>query len=118
MHPMISNFGFFQASSTIILSIAPFGAVIITLKIRRGEILTLIGPNGAGKSTTMKLLLAVRPDEGQIWINGRPMEEKSRVEILKGTGSLIENPSYYGNLTARGESENQLPAEKSSGNGD
>ena len=74
----------------------------VKLEVPKKAIYGFLGPNGAGKSTTMKMLLGlVRPDEGQIWINGRPMEEKSRVEILKGTGSLIENPSYYGNLTAR-----------------
>ena len=74
----------------------------LSFEVGEGAVYGFLGPNGAGKSTTMKMLLGlVRPDEGQIWINGRPMEEKSRVEILKGTGSLIENPSYYGNLTAR-----------------
>lgn len=66
----------------------------VKLEVPKKAIYGFLGPNGAGKSTTMKMLLGlVRPDEGQIWINGRPMEEKSRVEILKGTGSLIENPS-------------------------
>lgn len=49
----------------------------------------------------MKMLLGLVPkDSGVIHINGQEMEKHSRVEILKQVGSLIESPSYYGNLTA------------------
>lgn len=74
----------------------------VKLQVPGKAIYGFLGPNGAGKSTTMKMILGlVRPDQGQIWIGGRQMGEKNRVAILKDTGSLIENPSYYGNLTAR-----------------
>lgn len=39
----------------------------VTLKIHRGEIVTLIGPNGAGKSTLLKVLLnLIQPDTGKV----------------------------------------------------
>ncbi|MFI6390035.1 ATP-binding cassette domain-containing protein [Nonomuraea sp. NPDC050547] len=39
-----------------------------------GEIVSLIGDNGAGKSTLVKVLSgALRPDSGQILINGEPI---------------------------------------------
>lgn len=73
----------------------------LDLRIPEGSIYGFLGPNGAGKSTTMKMLLGlIRRDGGTILIDGKEMNDDSRVSILKQMGSLIENPSYYGNLTA------------------
>jgi simple sugar transport system ATP-binding protein len=46
----------------------------ITLDIRQGEIFALAGENGAGKSTLMSVLFGMcRPDEGEIFIRGKPV---------------------------------------------
>jgi simple sugar transport system ATP-binding protein len=55
-----------------------FGAVVacdsVELTVRRGEIHGILGQNGAGKTTLMNMFLGlVRPDEGQIAVNGRPV---------------------------------------------
>jgi ribose transport system ATP-binding protein len=45
------------------------------LEVRAGEVHVLAGENGAGKSTLMKILSgAVRPDAGEIRIDGTPVE--------------------------------------------
>ena len=45
------------------------------LTLRRGEVLALVGENGAGKSTLMKLLSGIdTADEGQVLLDGRPVE--------------------------------------------
>lgn len=73
----------------------------ITLNINRGTIYGFLGPNGAGKSTTMKMLLGLTaPTSGNFTIAGKHFPG-DRVSILKETGSLIESPSFYGNLTGR-----------------
>jgi ABC-type Fe3+/spermidine/putrescine transport system ATPase subunit len=44
----------------------------ITLRVERGEILTLLGPSGCGKSTTLRCIAGLeRPDDGDIQIGGR-----------------------------------------------
>ena len=44
----------------------------VSIEVRAGEILSLVGENGAGKSTMMKVLAgAIRPDSGEIFIDGR-----------------------------------------------
>lgn len=74
----------------------------LDIRINEGDVYGFLGPNGAGKSTTMKMLLGlVKPSKGRIEIMGKPFNEKSRQEILKSVGSLIEAPSYYGHLSGR-----------------
>jgi NitT/TauT family transport system ATP-binding protein len=44
------------------------------LAIRKGEFITIVGPSGCGKSTLLDLLIGLtRPDEGQILIDGKPV---------------------------------------------
>ncbi len=72
----------------------------LNMSVRKGRIYGFLGPNGAGKTTTLKMLLSlIRPTNGEIEIMGRRMEAKSRIEILRNIGSLIESPSFYGHLT-------------------
>lgn len=72
----------------------------LDLSVPEGSIYGFLGPNGAGKSTTLKMILGlVRPTRGTIQVLGRPMEPANRLTILRGVGSLIESPSYYGHLT-------------------
>lgn len=73
----------------------------VSLHIRKGSIYGFLGPNGAGKSTTMKMLLGLTaPTKGSFVIDGKRFPENRR-EILKETGSFIESPSFYANLTGR-----------------
>ena len=50
----------------------------IDFKVRRGEIHCLLGENGAGKTTLMRVLYGLyRPDEGEIILNGQPVQMTS-----------------------------------------
>lgn len=72
----------------------------LDLAVPEGCVYGFLGPNGAGKTTTLKLLLGLlKPTNGTITFFGQKMTEQNRLSILSHTGSLIENPSYYGHLT-------------------
>ncbi|MED3997966.1 ABC transporter ATP-binding protein [Peribacillus frigoritolerans] len=71
----------------------------LNLRIQRGEIYGFLGPNGAGKTTTIRMLLGlIKPTKGSIEIFGQNLI-KNRLQILQRIGSLVESPTYYGNLT-------------------
>jgi ABC-type sugar transport system ATPase subunit len=47
----------------------------VDLAIYPNEVLAIVGDNGAGKSTLVKILSgAYRPDNGEIWVDGRRVE--------------------------------------------
>lgn len=77
------------------------GITIVNIKeltLRKGEIYGFLGPNGAGKSTTMKMILSlIAPTSGQISV----MDQSTNTSLsyLNHIGSMIEEPSYYPNLT-------------------
>lgn len=73
----------------------------VALEVPEGSVYGFIGPNGAGKSTTMKLLLGlIHPSAGDVRLLDKPLEEGTRLALLRRTGSLIESPSCYAHLTA------------------
>lgn len=74
----------------------------VDLKVPEACVYGFMGPNGAGKSTTMKMILGlIKKSGGRVCIDGKEMNERNRLELLRETGSLIESPSYYGHLTGR-----------------
>lgn len=73
----------------------------VNLSIPKGAIYGFLGPNGAGKTTAIKLLLGLMKEtSGSIHIFGKELK-KEKQTILRNIGSLVESPSYYGNLSAR-----------------
>ncbi len=81
----------------------------VSLELVAGETFGLLGPNGAGKTTTIHMLIgALRPDDGEVTINGStdPMRPDVRrqigvapqVEALYDELSAAENLSIFGRL--------------------
>ncbi len=68
------------------------------ITVREGEVYGFLGPNGAGKTTTMKMILSlISPTSGEIIVNDSDIQKGK--DYLKEIGSMIEEPSYYPNLT-------------------
>lgn len=72
----------------------------ISFEVREGEIFGILGPNGAGKSTTLAMITGlVRADRGSIRILGFDIK-KNYKEAVENVGVLVENPGFYGHLSA------------------
>ena len=64
----------------------------VSFKLRQNEILGIIGPNGAGKTTLFNLLNGfLRPDTGQILLDGREMSGRKPHELCEaGIGRTFQ----------------------------
>ena len=72
----------------------------LSIQVRKNEIYGFLGPNGAGKSTAMKMLLGLlQPTHGSIRLFDKNFDS-NQIALLSSVGSLIEEPSYYANLTS------------------
>jgi ABC-type sugar transport system ATPase subunit len=74
----------------------------VDLSLRSGEIVALVGDNGAGKSTLIKVLTgAVRPDDGEIQIDGQPTEmSKPSIARNLGISAIYQDLALFNNLDA------------------
>ncbi len=71
----------------------------VSITISKGDIYGLIGRNGAGKTTLMKLITTLtNPTSGEFELFGEG--ENNITENKRRIGCLIENPSFFPNLTA------------------
>jgi ABC-2 type transport system ATP-binding protein len=85
---LCKNFGKIQAVNNL------------SFTVFKGDIFGFLGPNGSGKSTTIRIILSlIRPVSGQIRIFDLPLE-KNRISVLSRIGALVEEPRFYGYLSA------------------
>lgn len=65
----------------------------VNFNVKPGEIHALMGENGAGKSTLMKVLFGIeRPDEGEIWYKGQPVQINSPAQAIElGIGMVNQH---------------------------
>ena len=61
-------------------------------KIEKGSIVTMIGPSGSGKSTILSLSnLLQTPDEGEIYIQGKEVQEWDIQELRRRVGIAFQS---------------------------
>lgn len=59
----------------------------VSLSLREGEVFCLLGPNGCGKTTLFKTLLGfLKPQRGEVLVEGRPLESLTLRELAKVAG--------------------------------
>lgn len=72
----------------------------VCMNIQKGDIYGLIGRNGAGKTTLLKTIVTLsKPSSGTIQLFGS-QNDAQYLEQLQRTGSVIETPVAYDQITA------------------
>jgi branched-chain amino acid transport system ATP-binding protein len=77
----------------------------VSLKVHKGELVTLLGSNGAGKTTMMRAISGLRPlTSGSVWFDG---EDVSKVKAHRRVADgLIQAPEGRGVFPGMTVSEN------------
>jgi len=72
----------------------------LSFDIQEGQFVILIGPSGCGKTTTLKMInRLVKPDSGEIYINGINIMEHNPVELRRSIGYVIQQIGLFPNMT-------------------
>jgi ABC-2 type transport system ATP-binding protein len=72
----------------------------VNIRLRRGHIYGFVGSNGAGKTTLMRIVAGLaRPTSGRISLFGA-QNERENMENRRRAGFIIEQPVFYGDMTA------------------
>jgi energy-coupling factor transporter ATP-binding protein EcfA2 len=68
----------------------------LKLSLKHGEFYALLGGNGSGKSTLLKVMAGLlKPDNGHVFLDGKPLKKYKQDEIAKKIGFLPQNPKLF-----------------------
>ena len=73
----------------------------VSLKVRRGEVVSLIGSNGAGKSTILRTIAGLlRPQQGEILLDNEAIHLTPPYDIVKKKIAMVpEGRQLFGRLS-------------------
>jgi len=76
----------------------------ISLRVSRGEVLTLCGPSGCGKTTLLRMIAGFDlPDAGIIWIDGVEVgnPERALYPFNRNVSMIFQNLALWPHMTVR-----------------
>jgi len=75
----------------------------LSFKVMKGETKIILGGSGSGKSTTIKLVLGLlKPDNGQILVNGEDITNYSETQMMrvrKNIGMIFQEGALFDSLS-------------------
>ncbi len=80
----------------------------VNMTINEGDIYGFVGENGSGKTTIIRAITGlIYPFEGEIQLFGVSHLDKEIFKERKKVGAIVETPSIYANMSAKGNLETQ-----------
>jgi putative ABC transport system ATP-binding protein len=80
-----------------------------SLAAASGEILAIMGPSGSGKSTLLHCLAGIfRPDSGEVWFDGRRLDELSETDRTKLRRTAFGFVFQFGQLVPELSAEDNI----------
>ena len=75
----------------------------VSFTLLKGHTKIILGASGAGKSISLKLILGLlKPDGGEIWVNGRRVDQLTENELMKvraDLGMVFQEGALFDSLT-------------------
>lgn len=64
---------------------------LVSLNVRRGELVAIVGESGSGKSTLLKMInRLIEPTLGSIWVEGNDVQRVDPVSLRRGIGYAVQ----------------------------
>lgn len=74
----------------------------LNASLHKGEMICLVGENGVGKSTLLRTISGVQqPLSGNVYINQRPLDEISSMDLARTISLVLTDRIYAGNLSVK-----------------
>ena len=68
----------------------------MNMDIKPGQTLALVGPSGSGKTTFVNMVLGlIRPDKGQVFLDGRDVNELNMNAVRQNVGVVTQEPILF-----------------------
>lgn len=81
----------------------------VSLDVNASESVVVVGRSGSGKTTLLRVIAGLdRPDDGEIWIEGRRVAERGRNSVPpheRHIGFVFQDLALWPHLTVRGNLE-------------
>ncbi len=72
----------------------------LSFTVNRGEFVTILGSSGCGKTTTLKMINGLlKPDSGQILIDGQPLADLDIVKLRRHMGYVVQQIGLFPHMT-------------------
>ncbi len=72
----------------------------LSLKVKRGEFVTMIGSSGSGKTTALKMVnRLLEPTSGTVLVDGRDVRETDPIQLRRNIGYAIQGSVLFPHMT-------------------
>lgn len=73
-----------------------------SIKVYKGEFLTVIGSSGSGKTTFLKMINGLlTPDTGTVYVEGADVATLDKIKLRRNTGYAIQGIGLFPHMTVR-----------------
>lgn len=84
-----------------------------SLKIKKGEFLTIIGSSGCGKTTILKMINGlIKPNKGNVFVDGKDISKINLIQMRRKIGYVVQDVGLFPHMKIKNNISYALNLEK------
>lgn len=84
-----------------------------SLKIKKGEFLTIIGSSGCGKTTILKMINGlIKPNKGNVFVDGKDISKINLIKMRRKIGYVVQDVGLFPHMKIKNNISYALNLEK------